>query len=154
MDNDGLPDQVQVWEGRALPSNGGTGRCGEMSYAGGFDGEPTRQPQTPFVLTGIPSRLDVSKTEAIFGHPLKVFRFYDQVEKKWIHARDFRPIGRTISLFEYKHAYYFDTFFDNFGDFPGKRRKDPHIYDTLGVFLHRDGKTRQVCEYRMMQLKQ
>jgi hypothetical protein len=41
----------------------------------------------------------------------------------------------------------FDTFFDAWGDFNNKRAQDAQLNSTLGVFVHRAGKTQQVCEY-------
>ncbi len=58
----------------------------------------------------------------------------------------FRPIGDSMGIFRFKGATYFDTFFDGWGDFEGKRRKDPNIWRTLGVFRREKGRTKQVCE--------
>jgi len=149
IDNDGQPDQVQIWEGSALPFGVGGRVCGQLDYHFDPNGEQIRQPQYAFIIKGKPQRLDVSRTEAIFGSPLHAYRIYDQAEKKWGHSGRYRPIGMAISIFEFNKKYYFDTFFDSWGDFAGKRRKDSHIGETLGVFLHKDGKTRQVCEYQM-----
>ena len=54
-----------------------------------------------------------------------------------------------MSVFKYQDIFYFDTFFDGWGDFECKRQKDKNIGNTLGVFLQKDGKTKQVCEYLM-----
>lgn len=60
-----------------------------------------------------------------------------------------------MGIFKYQDLYYFDTFFDGWGDFEGKRRtegtrnKSREIANTLGVFLHKSGKTKRVCEYLM-----
>jgi hypothetical protein len=55
-------------------------------------------------------------------------------------------IGPQIGIFEYHGVYYFDTFFDEISDFDNKRAEDPHLIDTLGVFLRSGGTTKQVCE--------
>jgi len=54
-----------------------------------------------------------------------------------------------MGFFKYQDLYYFDTFFDSWGDTKNKRRKDKNIGNTLAVFLHKDGETKQVCEYLM-----
>lgn len=54
-----------------------------------------------------------------------------------------------MGIFEYDGLYYFDTFLDSSGDFQGRRQKDPRIGKTLGVFLRKDGVTKQECEYRL-----
>ena len=147
IDNDGVPDNVEIWHGSVLPGGLGGQACGGMSPFA--DDALVRQPQIPFVITNDNKWLDVAKTENIFSHPKGGYRFYDKVERKWITSSDFRPIGTSIGIFDYRGKYYFDTFFDSWGDFQGKRRNDPNISNTLGVFLNRDGKTAQICEYRM-----
>lgn len=144
IDNDGKPDDVEVWEGIALPTGTGGMHCGEDDPR---FGEELRQPQVPFVITDHHNRLDVRKTEAIFGSPVGGYPI--TLNGKRMMADGYRPIGDSIGIFEYRGTYYFDTFFDGWGDFEGKRRKDKHIKDTLAVFLHQHGRTRQVCEYRM-----
>ena len=63
----------------------------------------------------------------------------------------FRAIGSAIGIFEYRASTYFDTFFDNHtgGDFENHRKYDANLQDVLGVFLRKDGRTRQICEYNM-----
>ena len=116
-----------------------------------FPGDPLlRQPQVAFVITSSNDRLDVSKTVNIFGHPSGGYRLDDGSL-----ASKFRPIGRAVGIFNYQNIYYFDTFFDGWGDFENKRQtvytqsKNMQIANTLAVFLHKDGKTRPVCEYLM-----
>lgn len=154
IDNDGVPDNVEVWQG--LPLRGGVGgtQCGGYMYKFPND-PPLRQPQVAFVVTGNNDRLDVIKTEKIFAHPKGGYRFFSTAEQKWKISDDFRPIGDSMGIFKYQDMYYFDTFFDGWGDFENKRRivytrrKNKQIVNTLAVFLHKDGKTRQVCEYLM-----
>ena len=114
---------------------------------------PLRQPQIAFVVEKGGSRLDVTKTKKIFAHPVGGYPL--RIDEHWKMADGFRPIGSSIGIFQYQNLYYFDTFFDGWGDFEGKRatvytrKKNTQITNTLGVFLHKDGKTRQVCEYLM-----
>jgi len=154
IDNDGVADNVQVWHGYVLNGSGGR-QCG-ADISDLFPSDTLlRQPQQAFVITGSNDRLDVSKTTNIFAHPKGGYRFYSKVEKKWKVSSDFRPIGKSMGLFKYQDQYYFDTFFDGWGDFENKRQtvnaqiKGMQIANTLAVFLHKDGATKQVCEYLM-----
>jgi hypothetical protein len=61
----------------------------------------------------------------------------------------FRPVGLSIGIFKYQELYYFDTFFDPWGDFQNRRGESADISNTLAVFLRQTGKTQQVCEYLM-----
>jgi len=87
--------------------------------------------------------VDEEKTKTLIGHPIGGYQkpdgkgFYD----------GFRPLGEKMGIFRYKGITYFDTFFDTWGDFDGKRRKDPDIWRTLGVFKREKGQTKQLCEY-------
>lgn len=146
IDNDGTSDNVQVWHGYPLGGSGGT-RCGEDGYPVTHYGELIRQPQVAFVVSAKGDRLDIGKTEKVFAHPMGGYPI--KMEGKWTVGDGFRPIGRSMEIFKYQDLYYFDTFFDSWGDIENKRRKDKQIGNTLAVLLHKDGKTRQVCEYLM-----
>lgn len=146
IDNDGKPENIEVWAGDVL-GNVQARPCGADMADLFPDAPPLRQPQLAFAVTANGTRLDVSNTEKIFGHPLGGYPIF--MGGKWTVSDNFRPIGTSIGIFEYGGLYYFDTFFDGWGDFAGKRRKAATIENTLGVFLNKDGKTRQVCEYRM-----
>lgn len=151
IDNDGVPDNVEVWHGAAL-ANGVEGRqCGGEDFSGNG---LMRQPQVVFVVTGNDDRLDVAKTEKIFGHPVGGYPLYDKRIKRWEMSEDFRPVGENISIFKFQDSYYFETLFSSWGDFEGKRRKDKNIGNTLAVFQHKDNKTKQVCEYLMTEKTQ
>ena len=147
IDNDGLSDNVEIWHGSALPTGVGGRQCGDdISDINGTT-QLLHQPQIAFVTTANNSLLDVMKTEKIFGHPKGGYRIH--VDGKWIETDGFRPIGNYIGIFKYQALYYFDTFFDSWGDIHNKRLNDKNIGNTLAVFLHKNGKTRQVCEYLM-----
>jgi len=165
IDNDDKQDQVEIWYGVAARGQGGT-LCGESPFVHP-DAPPVRLPQIAFVVSNDGNRLDVVKTEKVFAHPSGGYHFYSPYEKKWVVSDKFRPVGKSVGIFKYKGTYYFDTFFDEWGDFEDKRygwddpvnkrlaetgkgkSYDKNITNTLAVFLHKDGKTRQVCEYLM-----
>jgi len=93
--------------------------------------------------------MDAPQTAAVFGgqgRPAWV------AERPWVRRDSvfpFRPVGRSIGIFEYKSVFYFDTFFDLSGDAQGSRSGEPSLANTLGVFERRGGMTREVCEYVM-----
>ena len=140
IDNDGQPDDVVVWHGYGAST--GLYRCktgpGDLRW---------RQTQIAYVVTPDLARIDEAKTREIFGFPRGAYPII-QNGKTTGFTKAFRPIGRTIGIFEYDSHYYFDTFFDSYGDFQGKRQNAPDIANTLGVFLRRGGVTKQICEYR------
>jgi hypothetical protein len=143
IDNDGVPDNVVVWHG--FGASGGTGRCGRENPYGKWR---ERQSQIAYVLTTNNERIDVFKTITIFGHPSGGYRIPDE-SGRGTPISAFRPVGREIGIFKYQDRYYFDTFFDSWGDFQNQRGKSADIFNTLAVFLRQGGKTQQVCEYLM-----
>lgn len=142
INNDGKSDDIVVWNGYGTPGSPLQG-CGFR----GNKGYPSRASQLPFFVDSKSNRIDVFNTIKTFKHPLLGYRFYDKATKKTIYSKKFRPIGTSIGIFQFDGKYYFDTFFDSWGDFNGARRKDSEISFTLGVFLNNNGKTEQVCEY-------
>ncbi len=144
VDNDGTGDDVIVWQGQG--AGAGTGGCGEYGVP------PTpqvalRQAQLAYVLTPNGKQVDVTRTIALFGHPIQAYSITDAKGRVTTATPHFRPIGTSIGIFKYRHLYYFDSFFDIWGDFADQRRDRPALANNLGVFLRRDGKTRQICEY-------
>ncbi len=138
IDNDGMPDNILMWQGYGLYGSP-AGVCGHPMVYTHFSTEGG-QPQLAFVMTADSARIDVPKTRAIFGHPSGGYRLPNGEM-----STEFRPIGgRTMSTFEYQGIYYFDTFLEYWGE-----QKKAKNSITLAVFLQKDGNTRQVCEYRM-----
>ena len=138
IDNDGAPDNILVWQGVGVDPSWGI--CGIPHPPMDQD----REAQIAFILTNSNNRIDVPKTKAVFGHPSGGYRLPNGQ-----FAQRFRPIGLDVGIFEYNGLYYFDTFFDMWGDFYNRRKNDPEMENTLGVFLRKDGQTQQVCEYHM-----
>ncbi len=98
IDNDGMPDNVEIWHGSVLPHGVGGKECG-ADLEDKFPGLTSlRQPQVAFVITGN-NRLNVQKTENVFAHPADGYRFYDSANKEWKTSGDFRPIGTSIGIF-------------------------------------------------------
>ena len=136
IDNDGTPDPVIVWRSGACAQSG-----------------PVQQwhywESIPIVLNSSGDGPDVERTRNFFGHPLGSYRL---PSGKALNG--FRPISKRIGIFEYEGQFYFDAFFDVWGDFRGSRRndpslarEDPEIANRLGVFLRQGATTTQVCEY-------
>jgi len=88
--------------------------------------------------------IDEESTRALFQHPAGV---YSAADGNVGAASDFRPVGRSISIFSYVKRYYFDTFFDEAGDFENGRKGSKSLRERLGVFAHDGGRTHQVCEF-------
>ena len=141
IDNDGRSTSLVIWQG--VPISNAPGVCGKAAGMGGQDFYI--QPQIAFVLAPGNNRLDTRKTKALFGHAGPRYRFPNGMV-----FRGFRPLGTAMGIFRYRGLYYFDTFFNGWG---GSRTSSfayyPALTDILGVFVHRNGKTAQVCEYHM-----
>jgi hypothetical protein len=159
IDNDGQPDNLLMWYTAA-----GAGGCGALN---GYDIYPGRGSHTANILDAKNQSIDEKRTKELFGHPVggyphvvngRFLGFFD----------DFRYVGTSMGIFAYQGSYYFDTFFDSWGDFNGKRvegylvayRKGKRTitegryrkfkrstHATLGVLQRKNGKTKQVCEY-------
>lgn len=129
IDNDGVADPVLLWQ---------DGHCGDADSL-----TPRTRIQIPFLPNSTGDGPDVDATRRLFGNPAG----YLLPSGKPLPR--FRPIGTRIGLFRFQDLYYLDAFFDEWGDFNDQRRTDPDIRNRLGVFLVREGKTKQVCEYRL-----
>lgn len=149
IDNDGTPDNVLIWQGIGAGSQSGI--CGAMvAFGTDKDSYPLNQSQLAYVLALDNKRIDEAATQTIFGHPSGGYLVSDG-HGGHVMADDFRPIGDSLGIFEFEGLYYMDTFFDNWGDFSGNRKESPLISVTLGVFLRKNSKTQQVCEYTYLQ---
>lgn len=142
IDNDGVPDNIVVWEAV---------QCGHAEQTSHYETDG-RKPTLAYILAAGNDRLDISKTKAIFGHPSGGYRRPDGTTAPW-----FRPIGPTIGIFKYADFYYFDSFLYD-GDLAEWGRIDrgdyhPKLANNLGVFFRQHGKTQQVCEYHMTEVE-
>jgi hypothetical protein len=140
IDNDGAPDSLVIWQGYG--ASHGSYVCGSVK-----DRDPWWQNQIAYIVDFDAMRIDEKRTRKIFGHPVGSYSSV-MAGKRKVTLPGFRPIGLKMGIFKYDGLYYFDTFFDSSGDFQGRRQKDPRIGSTLGVFLRKDGVTKQMCEYR------
>lgn len=131
FDNDGVFDNLLVWK---------INRCGSYEGVNQF---PVRGATIVLALTSDSRAVDENKTKQLIGHPIGGYP--EPGDKSFFEG--FRPVGRCMGIFRYKSVTYFDTFFDEWGDFWGKRRESPNIYETLAVFKRERGQTKQVCEY-------
>jgi hypothetical protein len=123
IDNDGRPDMVvSNWLGQV-----------------GFSGISGSETMFSVIFDNDFNRIEESKMREVFGHPEWV---------DWPSISDFRSLVYPIYIYRYKDKYYFDGFFNKFqGDISGGRRFAQNLDFTLGVFLHKQGKTQQECEY-------
>jgi hypothetical protein len=142
IENDGIPEDLIVWHG--LGASDWDGVCGAL-YANNPEGQYVGQ--GAFVLAPNGRRIDAARTKAVFGLPNG--GYLGMINGKPAYDQGFAPIGYSIGIFQYRSAVYFDTFFNpDFGDFHGHRRNDKMLRHVLGVFEHKDRRTRQICEYR------
>lgn len=141
IDNDGKKDNVILWHG--IGASNWDGVCGAI-YANNPEGQFVDQ--RAFVLTPDGTRIDGVETKAVFGLPNG--GYLGIINGKPAYDKGFAPIGYSIGIFQYKSAYYFDTFFNpDFGDFYGRRKNDKALRYVLGVFEHKINRTREICEY-------
>lgn len=131
LDNDGVADNLLIWKQH---------RCGSIE---GVIDYPSRGVTIVLVLATDSRSIDEIKTKQLIGHPIGG---YPKPDNKGFYEK-FRPINNYMGVFRYKNITYFDTFFDSWGDYVGKRRNDPNIARMLGVFKREKGQTKQVCEY-------
>lgn len=128
VDNDGKPDNIIIWS-----ENGYA--CGSINYK---HPHPEGGKFIPNILDQRNEYVDEQRTRELFEHPIGWFgREY----------KLFRYIGNAIGIFCYQGVCYFDTFYDGWGDFYGKRRDSPKTAHTLAVFLRKDNTTDVICEY-------
>jgi hypothetical protein len=104
IDNDGVPDNVEVWHG--FGASGYTGRCGQESPYDKGRQVTLRQTQIAYVLTPTNDRIDVFQTMTIFGHPSGGYRIPDKTGRGTFSSK-FRPVGPSIGIFKYQERYYF-----------------------------------------------
>ena len=132
VENTGSPERVVIWsdDDRSLL------RC--LQYVGVRHPTAVRARQQALILSQDGNSLDPDSTHAVFG------RATDR-------PVPFDAIGTEVGIFRYRGVTYFDTFFDNYPiDKPLDTRNKETIKilrDALGVFVHKDRRTQQVCEY-------
>jgi hypothetical protein len=133
IDNDSKPDPVLLMRISPCTGNASDGvRATSSTYA--------------FILDGELKAIDELRTRRVFGHPFN----------EWPRGRQnarFRFIGGSFGVFRYEATTYFDTFLSNWSDFKNERVDDSALLTTLGVFMHREGVTRQVCEIRWREVR-
>jgi hypothetical protein len=94
-----------------------------------------RTAQQTYILNADDTSVDKARTQAVFW-------------RRKPSGTALEPIGHEISIFEFQGRYYFDAF--RYGPMAfDSGQSDPKIADTLGVYLHKGGVTRQICAYRM-----
>jgi hypothetical protein len=143
--NDGAPVNLLMW--RAVGQGAPITRCGlDLREAG----RGQRSDQMPIVFKPGDGEIDAQATKLLIAHPIQKYDSSLQTGNLYSTATDFRPIARSIGIFKYRNLYYFDGFFDIWGDAKNERRGRPALANTLAVFLHKDGVSRQMCEYDLI----
>ena len=128
IDNDGTPDNIIIW-------NRGRFSCGSVNQDSPY---PAHSSYTANILDEQNQSIDEERTRELFEHPMGWFE---------IKSENFRYIGMSMGIFAYQGVFYFDTFYDGWGDYEGRHRNSREMASTLAVFLRKDKKTEQLCEY-------
>ncbi len=143
--NNGVPTNILMWRGVGL-GGGPMGRCGIDLKEVGWG---VRSDQMPLVFIPDDATVDQRATNLLIAHPVQKYDSNLNTGNLYSTATGFRPIARSIGIFKYRGLYYLDGFFDIWGDARNERRGRPSLANTLAVFLHKDGATRQICEYQL-----
>jgi hypothetical protein len=146
LNNDGQPDNVWMWQG--VEFGGASPPCNSHFLID--PGAGLRLEQLPVIFTADNQAIDTNKTKAIIAHPTQTYDARLNTGNLYSSATPFRPIARSIGIFKYKDAYYFDGFFDVWGDAQNQRRGREGLANIMGVFLHKDHHTTQVCEIQWL----
>ena len=141
IENDGTKDDLIVWFGDGVSPV--VGSCGALPSNVDY---PTRVGQLPFFVSPAMDAIDIDRTMKVFGAPSR-----DQPSKATGHMNKPHMIGSQISFFEFGGIYYFDTFLNESPDLEASGAKERRLADMLGVFVHKGGATREVCEYHVTQ---
>src|SRR5271166_87204 len=142
--NDGVPANILMWRGVELGAWGAS--CGvEVSESG----QGPRSAQMPIVFKAGDNEVDERATKLLIAHPIQQYDSAIRTGNLYSSGIGFRPVARAIGIFKYHDLYYMDGFFDIWGDAQNERRGRPALANTMAVFLHRDGVSRQICEYHL-----
>jgi hypothetical protein len=140
IENDGHPDDVIIWDERSRDGS----PCGMKFEA------VARAAKYALIMKSEhgSTELNRDRTKAVFGHPAGGIWVNSGTPQAYFHSY-FRLLGSSYEVFSFRDKYYFDTFFDSsyIADFKDQRFNDPNLANTLGVFLHINAHTQQVCEY-------
>ena len=135
IENDGTTAEVAIWneDDRNHP------RC--LQYVGN-QATAARSLQPAVVLKADGTGIDVAGTQAIFGYG-------DGALASQPKSNRFRPLGTEVGVLRFRGVTYFDTFLSSSGQGHSlaERQSAAKLRDTLGVFLRRDHRTQQMCEY-------
>jgi hypothetical protein len=149
IDNDGVPDNLIVWQGYGASK--ALAGCGDEYGHGPAGAVIERSWQIAYVMTADNKAIDHDRTQAIFGHPKgnHEFQCATGVSKNCV-VKGFAPIGTSISIFEYSGEYYFDALYGESGDLQGRQRGNRMgEINTFGLFIRKNASTRNVCEVVM-----
>jgi hypothetical protein len=140
IENNGVPDDVIVWQG--FGASLGSGVCGvDYGHTGPWIYRPL---QLAYILTADGKMVDESKTQAIFGRQRR-----DNHDSPRHVEPGFRPIGTSISIFKFQDLYYFDAEYGGWAMRDKREGSYIKTINTFGLFLRQNGTTRNLCEVLM-----
>src|SRR6185437_829797 len=141
VNNDGKHENIIAWRGYGL--SGAVGRCGEpinQNYTWSV-----RWQQLLLIMSD-DQQIDESRTATVFGRA----SVSGSRRKNAAPARHpFYPVGISITPVVYKGTTYLSAFFDDNGDYEGRRQGNWKLWNVMGLLKRSGGATQEVCEYRL-----
>lgn len=143
IENNGQPDNIMIWRNFFPPTwNEVPVPCGVLIDIYHGTGQLD---QVPFVLNADSSKINVAKTNDIFGDATWLAKDKIAIEKKQYGPhQSIKPLGGSIEIFKYGDKYYFDTTDPVFYGVTQVKTQENNIY----IYLHEAGQTQQVCQLK------
>jgi hypothetical protein len=132
IQNNGTSRRVVLWNDDSRDEPDCNSTSGPMPL-------PHRSIQVAIILNADGSALDSQLTISVFGRP-SLNRSLPTIRDKEMHNGGYPVIGYTYGVFNYRGTYYFDTFYDY-------ESKTEERTNKLGVFINREKRTEEVCEF-------
>jgi hypothetical protein len=148
FENNNKSEDIVIWQAPGPAS--WEAHCGDVIREGpGQTLVMWQIQQLAFVLTDDHRGVDGIKTRLFFGNGAKPRTSKDHQRVPPVGA--FSPLRDTMNIFEFNGTYYLAGF-DNgtFGPYEATALGNPALSGSLAVFLHKNGQTKQVCEYQMI----
>ena len=139
IENNGKPDNVLMWD----LDNRNAPNCGE--YVGSSP-EPAPNGPIGVILSENGKKIDIEKTKRVFGNKEGGLWLVVGDGRQRVFQPRYVPIGTSYAIFEYRDKFYFSTYL--YYDFGTNGSGTEYRGDALGVFMHQDGHTSQICEYK------
>lgn len=146
LDNNGVTDDIVVWQGATAPAHAPA--CGEVIFQGREEGRAQYDTQA-YVLTTDGKSIDERRTRELFEHPHP--NTEEHTPSGRVEHREFQELGDHVGFFEYDGVYYTESIYSTLsGDFEVKSRDTyearGRVMNWIAVTSRREGTTQLVCE--------